>query len=67
MLLGPGPVSRQLYEFGLVGPYRQPHASHQQRPRGRHIPAIEPKHWLDLNTFRTQVHIEGGAVCDPPG
>jgi hypothetical protein len=31
------------------------------------IPATEPKHWLDLNTFRTQAQIEGGAVCDPPG
>jgi hypothetical protein len=31
------------------------------------IPQVEPKSWLDLNTFRTQAQIEGGAVCDPPG
>ncbi|MFY0539543.1 hypothetical protein [Nannocystis pusilla] len=31
------------------------------------IPAVEPKSWQLLNTFRTQAQIEGGAVCDPPG
>ena len=31
------------------------------------IPAVEPKHWQDLNTFRTQAQIEGGSVCIPPG
>jgi hypothetical protein len=28
---------------------------------------VEPEHWLDLNTFRTQAQIEGGSVCIPPG
>jgi hypothetical protein len=31
------------------------------------IPQHEPKHWLELNTFRTQAQIEGGVVCQPEG
>ncbi|HLT38367.1 MAG TPA: VCBS repeat-containing protein [Enhygromyxa sp.] len=33
------------------------------------IPQHEPPNWQDLNTFRTQAQIEGGAVClpDPQG
>ena len=30
------------------------------------IPTIEPKHWLHLNTFRTQAQSEDGEVCAPP-
>ncbi|PRP90333.1 FG-GAP repeat protein [Enhygromyxa salina] len=29
------------------------------------IPQFEPPNWQDLNTFRTQAQIEGGAVCLP--
>ena len=29
------------------------------------IPQVEPPNWQDLNTFRTQAQIEGGAVCLP--
>ncbi len=32
------------------------------------IPQVEPKHWLELNTYRTQAQIEtGGQVCRPAG
>jgi hypothetical protein len=31
------------------------------------IPQWEPKHWLELNTFRTNAQIENGGVCDPVG
>ena len=31
------------------------------------IPQFEPKHWLELNTFRTNAQIENGGVCDPVG
>lgn len=31
------------------------------------IPQFEKKHWLQLNTFRTNAQIEGGVVCDPEG
>jgi hypothetical protein len=31
------------------------------------IPQFEPKHWLTLNTYRTQAQIAaGGDVCEPP-
>jgi hypothetical protein len=30
------------------------------------IPAIEPKSWLLLGTYRTNAQIEGGSVCQPP-
>ncbi len=30
------------------------------------IPMIQPKSWLNLNTFRTNAQIEGGGVCVPP-
>ena len=30
------------------------------------IPQFEPKHWLQLNTFRTQAQQESGTVCRPP-
>ncbi len=30
------------------------------------IPAVQPKSWLGLNTFRTNAQIEGGGVCLPP-
>ncbi len=30
------------------------------------IPTVQPKSWLDLNTFRTNAQIEGGGVCLPP-
>ncbi len=30
------------------------------------IPAVEPRHWELLNTFRTQAQIEAGGVCQPP-
>ncbi|HWB79774.1 MAG TPA: VCBS repeat-containing protein [Nannocystaceae bacterium] len=29
------------------------------------IPAFEPPHWKQLNTFRTNAQIEGGSVCNP--
>ncbi len=29
------------------------------------IPAVEPKSWLLLNTFRTNAQIENGSVCQP--
>jgi hypothetical protein len=29
------------------------------------IPAIEPRSWELLNTFRTQAQLEGGGVCQP--
>ena len=31
------------------------------------IPMVEPKHWLQLNTFRTNAQIENGGVCEPEG
>ncbi|MEM6993051.1 MAG: VCBS repeat-containing protein [Myxococcota bacterium] len=32
------------------------------------IPTVEPHHWEQLNTFRTQAQIEGGTICQPaPG
>lgn len=31
------------------------------------IPQIEPKHWLGLNTYRTQAQVEAGQVCRPAG
>ncbi len=32
------------------------------------IPQVEPKHWLGLNTYRTQAQISsGGQVCRPEG
>ena len=31
------------------------------------IPQFEAPHWQQLNTFRTNAQIEGGAVCDPVG
>jgi hypothetical protein len=31
------------------------------------IPQYEPKHWLELNTFRTNAQIENGGICDPVG
>lgn len=30
------------------------------------IPAVEPQHWQQLNTFRTNAQIQAGTVCDPP-
>jgi hypothetical protein len=30
------------------------------------IPQNEAQHWTQLNTFRTNAQIEGGAVCEPP-
>jgi hypothetical protein len=30
------------------------------------IPAIEPKSWQLLNTYRTNAQIEDGQVCQPP-
>ncbi len=30
------------------------------------IPAVEPKSWSQLNTFRTNAQIEGGGLCIPP-
>lgn len=30
------------------------------------IPAVEPKSWAQLNTFRTNAQIEGGGLCVPP-
>jgi len=30
------------------------------------IPAVEPKSWAQLNTFRTNAQIEGGGLCIPP-
>jgi hypothetical protein len=30
------------------------------------IPAVEPKSWQLLNTYRTNAQIEGGEVCQPP-
>ncbi|MBX7083932.1 MAG: VCBS repeat-containing protein [Nannocystaceae bacterium] len=30
------------------------------------IPAVEPKSWLLLNTYRTNAQIENGSVCQPP-
>jgi hypothetical protein len=30
------------------------------------IPAVEPRHWELLDTFRTQAQIEAGGVCQPP-
>ena len=30
------------------------------------IPAMQPKSWLGLNTFRTNAQIEGGGICLPP-
>ncbi|HWB79584.1 MAG TPA: VCBS repeat-containing protein, partial [Nannocystaceae bacterium] len=30
------------------------------------IPAIEPKHWQLLNTYRTNAQIEDGEICEPP-
>lgn len=29
------------------------------------IPTVEPKSWLQLNTFRTNAQIENGSVCKP--
>jgi hypothetical protein len=29
------------------------------------VPQHEPKHWLELNTYRTNAQIEGGDVCQP--
>ena len=29
------------------------------------IPAVEPKSWEHLNTFRTQAQIDGGSLCQP--
>jgi hypothetical protein len=29
------------------------------------IPQFEPKNWENLNTFRTNAQIEGGAICKP--
>lgn len=31
------------------------------------IPQVEPKHWLGLNTYRTQAQVESGQVCRPAG
>ena len=31
------------------------------------IPAVEPKSWQQLNTFRTNAQIEGGGICKPEG
>ena len=31
------------------------------------IPQFETKHWLELNTFRTNAQIENGGICDPVG
>ena len=31
------------------------------------IPQVEPKHWLSLNTFRTNAQIEKGGICEPEG
>ncbi len=31
------------------------------------IPAAEPRHWEQLNTFRTNAQIEGGGICRPAG
>jgi hypothetical protein len=32
------------------------------------IPTVQPKHWQELNTFRTQAQIAvGGGVCQPEG
>ncbi|MEM7157714.1 MAG: FG-GAP-like repeat-containing protein [Myxococcota bacterium] len=31
------------------------------------IPAVEPRSWQQLNTFRTNAQIEGGGICVPPG
>ena len=30
------------------------------------IPAVQPKNWKTLNTFRTQAQIDDDGVCDPP-
>ena len=30
------------------------------------IPAIEPKSWQLLNTYRTNAQIEDGEICEPP-
>ena len=30
------------------------------------IPQQEPRHWEQLNTFRTQAQLEGGSACKPP-
>jgi hypothetical protein len=30
------------------------------------IPAVEPKSWQLLNTYRTNAQIENGSVCQPP-
>lgn len=30
------------------------------------IPQVQQKHWLNLNTFRTQAQIGEGGVCKPP-
>ena len=30
------------------------------------IPQIEPPHWKQLNTFRTNSQIEDGGLCKPP-
>jgi hypothetical protein len=29
------------------------------------IPAVEPRNWEHLNTFRTQAQIDGGSLCQP--
>jgi hypothetical protein len=29
------------------------------------IPVLEPKSWLETNTFRTNVQMEGGGICSP--
>ncbi len=29
------------------------------------IPQVEPRHWLNLNTFRVNAQIEGGQACQP--
>jgi hypothetical protein len=31
------------------------------------IPQFEPRHWQQLNTFRTNAQVEGGSVCRPEG
>ena len=31
------------------------------------IPQIEPHHWEDLNTFRTNAQVEDGGICEPIG
>ena len=30
------------------------------------IPQVEPKNWEHYNTFRTNIQIENGAVCETP-